>query len=36
MLDRAGVSVTAAGERSVAAQVISGIVVTGDDTTITR
>jgi|SRR5690242_14205078 len=31
MLARAGVSVTASGERSVAAQVISGTVATGDD-----
>ena len=36
MLERAGVSVTAAGEGSVAAQVISGVVATGDDATITR
>jgi hypothetical protein len=36
ILEQAGVSVTAAGDRSVAAQVISGVVATGDDTTITR
>jgi hypothetical protein len=31
MLAGAGVAVTASGERSIAAQVISGIAVTGDD-----
>jgi len=36
MLAQAGVTVNAAGERSIAAQVISGVAVTGDDTTITR
>jgi hypothetical protein len=36
MLTQAGVRVTAAGERSVAAQVISGVVATGDATTIIR
>ena len=36
MLAQAGVSVMASGERSIAAQVISGVAVTGDDTTITR
>jgi hypothetical protein len=36
MLEQGGVSVTAAGDRSVAAQVISGVVATGDDATITR
>ena len=32
----AGVTVTASGERSVAAQVISGVVVTGDNGTVVR
>jgi hypothetical protein len=36
MLAQAGVSVMASGERSIAAQVISGVAVTGDDATITR
>jgi hypothetical protein len=36
MLAGAGVSVTASGERSIAAQVISGVAVTGDDATVTR
>jgi len=36
MLAQAGVTVTAAGERSIAAQVISGVAVTGDDAMITR
>jgi hypothetical protein len=35
MVAQAGVSVTASGERSIAAQVISGIAVTGDDAVIT-
>ncbi len=34
LLTRAGVSVTASGERSIAAQGISGVAVTGDDATI--
>lgn len=36
MLAGAGVRVTAAGERSIAGQVISGIAVTGDDAKIIR
>jgi hypothetical protein len=36
MLAQAGVSITASGERSIAAQDISGVAVTGDDATITR
>jgi hypothetical protein len=36
MLASAGVSVTAAGERSIAAQTITGIAATGDNTTINR
>jgi hypothetical protein len=36
MLASAGVTVTAAGERSIAAQTISGVVATGDNTTINR
>ena len=36
MLASAGVSVTAAGERSIAAQTISGVAATGDNTTINR
>ena len=36
MLAQVGVSITASGERSIAAQDISGIAVTGDDATITR
>ena len=36
MLAQAGVSITASGERSIAAQEISGVAVTGDDATITR
>ena len=36
MLAGAGVSVTASGERSIAAQVISGVAVTGDDAAVTR
>jgi hypothetical protein len=36
MLASAGVSVTASGERSIAAQTISGIAATGDNTTINR
>jgi hypothetical protein len=36
MLASGGVSVTASGERSIAAQTISGIAATGDDTTINR
>jgi hypothetical protein len=36
MLASAGVSVTASGERSIAAQTISGVAATGDNTTITR
>ena len=34
MLAQASVSVTASGERSIAAQVISGVAVTGDNTAI--
>lgn len=34
MLAAAGVTVTAAGERSIAAQTISGVAATGDNTTI--
>lgn len=36
MLAGAGVSVTASGERSIAAQTITGIAATGDNTTINR
>ena len=36
MLAAAGVSVTAAGERSIAAQTITGIAATGDNITINR
>lgn len=36
MLSGAGVSVTASGERSIAAQTITGIAATGDNTTINR
>ena len=36
MLAAAGVSVTAAGERSIAAQTITGVAATGDNTTINR
>ena len=36
MLAQAGVSVMASGERSIAAQVISGVAVTGNDATVTR
>ena len=36
MLAQAGVSITASGERSIAAQDISGIAATGDDASITR
>ena len=36
MLSSAGVNVTAAGERSIAAQTISGVAATGDNTTINR
>jgi len=36
LLGTAGVSITASGDRSVAAQHISGVVVTGDDASITR
>ncbi len=36
MLAGAGVTVTAAGERSIAAQTITGIAATGDNTTINR
>jgi hypothetical protein len=36
ILAGAGVSVTASGERSIAAQVISGVAVTGDDSAVTR
>jgi hypothetical protein len=36
MLAQAGVSITASGERSIAAQDISGVAVTGDDASITR
>ena len=36
MLASAGMSVTASGERSIAAQNITGIAATGDDTTINR
>ena len=36
MLASAGVSVTAAGERSIAAQTITGIAATGDNTTINK
>jgi hypothetical protein len=36
MLNDAGVTVTASGERSIAAQTISGVAVTGDDAQITR
>ena len=36
MLAQAGVSITASGERSIAARDISGVAVTGDDATITR
>jgi hypothetical protein len=36
MLPGAGVSVTASGERSIAAQSITGIASTGDDASITR
>jgi len=36
MLASAGVTVTASGERSIAAQTISGIAATGDNTTINR
>lgn len=36
MLASAGMSVTAAGERSIAAQTITGIAATGDNTTINR
>ena len=36
MLAGAGVSVTALGERSIAAQTITGIATTGDNTTINR
>jgi hypothetical protein len=36
MLAEVGVSVTASGERSIAAQVISGTASTGDDTTINK
>ena len=36
MLATAGVTVTAAGERSIAAQTITGIAATGDNTTISR
>lgn len=35
-LERAGVTVTAAGERSIAGHTISGIAVTGDDAHIQR
>ena len=36
MLSAAGVIVTAAGERSIAAQTITGVAATGDNTTINR
>jgi hypothetical protein len=36
LVEAAGVRVTASGERSVAAQTISGVVVTGDDATVRR
>jgi hypothetical protein len=36
MLASAGVSVTAAGDRSIAAQTITGVAATGDNTTINR
>ena len=36
MLASAGVTVTASGERSIAAETISGIAATGDNTTINR
>jgi hypothetical protein len=36
MLAGAGVTVTASGERSIAAQTITGIAATGDNTTINR
>ena len=36
MLASAGVSVTAAGERSIAAHTITGVAATGDNTTINR
>jgi hypothetical protein len=36
ILAGAGVTVTAAGERSIAAQTITGIAATGDNTTINR
>lgn len=36
MLAGAGVSITASGERSIAAQTITGIATTGDNTTINR
>ena len=36
MLGGVGITVTAAGERSIAAQAITGIAVTGDNTTINR
>ena len=36
MLASAGVTITASGERSVASQTISGVVITGDDGQVTR
>lgn len=36
MLAQTGVSITASGKRSIAAQEISGVAVTGDDATIIR
>jgi hypothetical protein len=36
MLNAPGIGVVAAGERSIAGQVISGVAVTGDRATITR
>jgi hypothetical protein len=36
MLASAGVTVTAAGERSIAAHTITGVAATGDNTTISR
>jgi len=36
MLTNAGVSIVASGDRAVAAQNISGIVITGDNSTIQR
>lgn len=36
MLQVAGVTVTASGERSIAAQTISGVAITGDNAQVTR